>query len=172
MLRSFSAFLLIGLLFVGFISGPSARAQAPELVSATHTEILDAVAANEARVTVVNFWATWCVPCIEEFPYFMKLDRTMEDQGVDVMFVSTDFPDEREAAREFLAEQGVEGTSYLKEGKTTPFVSAFHDDWTGAIPATFIYDADGELVDFWEGKANYEQLKARVESALSQTTSP
>lgn len=170
MRRSFVDALLVTLLFGGLLGSAPVQAQTPELVSATHTEILDAVAENDARVTVVNFWATWCVPCIEEFPYFMKLDRTLDDRGVDVMFVSTDFPEEREAAQEFLSEQGVTGTSYLKEGKTTPFVNAFHSEWTGAIPATFIYDAEGQLLDFWEGKAEYEELKARVESALTQTT--
>lgn len=165
--RVLTAFLVLWL--GGFALSQSAAAQQPELVTADHTEILNAIKQNEAAVTVVNFWATWCVPCIEEFPAFMKLDRTLEDRGVEVIFVSTDFPDEKDAAREFLAEQGLSETSYLKEGKTTPFVNAFHEDWTGAIPATFIYDAEGALIEFWEGKTDFESLKSRVESALNGT---
>ncbi len=162
-------FLSVGvvLLLAGLMLTPPACAQAPDLISATHTEILSAVEQNEATITVVNFWATWCVPCIEEFPAFMKLDRTLSDRGVEVIFVSTDFPDEKAAAQQFLAEQGLTERSYLKEGKTTPFVNAFHEDWTGAIPATFIYDAEGTLIEFREGKTDFESLKARVESALN-----
>jgi thiol-disulfide isomerase/thioredoxin len=165
--RVLTAFLV---LWIGGVAlSQSAVAQQPELVTADHTEILNVIKQNDATVTVVNFWATWCVPCIEEFPAFMKLDRTLDERGVEVIFVSTDFPDEKDAAREFLAEQGLSETSYLKEGKTTPFVNAFHEDWTGAIPATFIYDAEGTLIEFWEGKTDFESLKSRVESALNGT---
>jgi thiol-disulfide isomerase/thioredoxin len=165
--RVLTAFLV---LWIGGVAlSQSAAAQQPELVTADHTEILNVIKQNDATVTVVNFWATWCVPCIEEFPAFMKLDRTLDERGVEVIFVSTDFPDEKDAAREFLAEQGLSETSYLKEGKTTPFVNAFHEDWTGAIPATFIYDAEGTLIEFWEGKTDFESLKSRVESALNGT---
>lgn len=162
----------VGWLFVVLLlawAPHSASAQMPTLVSATHSEILNAVEENDARVTVVNFWATWCVPCIEEFPDFVELDRTMEAQGVEVVFVSTDFPDEKEAAQEFLAKQGVRDVSYLKEGKTTPFVNAFHEDWSGAVPATFVYDSDASLVEFWEGKTDFDTLKKRVTAALEQS---
>lgn len=161
----------IGLVFLILCIGTSTitRAQNPELVSATHDEILRAVNQNEAQVTVLNFWATWCVPCVEEFPYFVKLGNTFDDRGVEVVFVSTDFPEEKAAAQTFLAEHGVTGTSYLKKGKTTPFVNAFSEEWSGAVPATFIYDAEGNLVDFWEGKTDYETLKERVLAVLNHT---
>ena len=152
------------------VSTPNlAAAQMPSLVSATHSEIQNAIEQNDARVTVVNFWATWCVPCIEEFPDFVELGREMESEGVEVVFVSTDFPDEKAAAQEFLAEQGVSEVSYLKEGKTTPFVNAFHEKWSGAVPATFIYDSKGSIVDFWEGKTDFDTLKKRVTAALNQS---
>jgi thiol-disulfide isomerase/thioredoxin len=132
----------------------------------THKDVFDAIAARGARVTVVNFWATWCVPCIEEFPSFTRLGDAYADRDVEVMFVSADFPDEEAAVRAFLAEQGVTGTSFLKDEKTTPFVNAFHEDWSGALPATFIYDAEGALVTFWEGKTTYADLEREVTTVL------
>jgi peroxiredoxin len=109
------------------------------------------------------------VPCVEEFPHFVKLDRALDDRGVDVMFISTDFPNERKKVVEFLAEHGVTGTSYLKTGNSTEFVNGFSEEWSGAVPATFIYDGEGTLLDFWEGKASYEELKERVTSHLDKT---
>jgi len=144
----------------------SADEEGPTLKKVTHEDAMAVVKRSDAQVTVVNFWATWCVPCVEEFPAFVKLDRALDDRGVDVMFISTDFPNEQDKVVEFLAEQGVTGTSYLKTGKSTEFVNAFSGDWSGAVPATFVYDSEGTLLDFWEGKASYDELKERVSSHL------
>lgn len=154
--------LLFVVLLALAVGVPAAHAQSVDLQPATSSEILDAVAQNDAQVTVVNMWATWCVPCIEEFPHFMQLGREFADQGVKVVFVSTDVPSEKDAVTEFLEEQGVSGRSFLKDEKATPFVTTFHDDWSGAVPATFVYDADGQLLAFWEGKMSYADLKQNV----------
>jgi thiol-disulfide isomerase/thioredoxin len=138
----------------------------PTVREVTHTDALKVVKQSDAKITVVNFWATWCVPCVEEFPSFTKLDRTLDEQGVEVMFISTDFPNQKQKVADFLAEHGVTGTSYLKTGDATKFVNGFSEDWSGAVPATFIYDSDGTLLTFWEGKTSYEELKTRVTKHL------
>ncbi len=151
-------------------AAPDSAADAPTLETVTHADAMAVVEQSEATLTVVNFWATWCVPCVEEFPAFVKLDRALDDRGVDVMFISTDFPNEKEKVVAFLAEHGVTGTSYLKPGdNTTEFVNNFNEDWSGAVPATFIYDDTGTLLAFWEGKASYEELKERVTEHLDRT---
>jgi thiol-disulfide isomerase/thioredoxin len=138
----------------------------PTVREVTPTDALKVVKQSDAKITVVNFWATWCVPCVEEFPSFTKLDRTLDEQGVEVMFISTDFPNQKQKVADFLAEHGVTGTSYLKTGDATKFVNGFSEDWSGAVPATFIYDSDGTLLTFWEGKTSYEELKTRVTKHL------
>lgn len=148
-------------------SEESADTTPPTLKTVTHAEALAAVTEGEAAVTVVNFWATWCVPCVEEFPAFVRLDRELDDRGVEVMFISTDFPDQKQKVVDFLAEQGVTGTSYLKAAdNTTAFVNGFSENWSGAVPATFVYDGDGTLLEFWEGKVSYEELKQRATQHL------
>ncbi len=137
-------------------------AQVPALQEVTHDDAMAVIEESDARLTVVNFWATWCVPCVEEFPAFVNLDQSLDDQGVDVMFISTDFPNKKEKVVKFLAEHGVTGTTYLKTGNSTKFVNSFNEEWSGAVPATFIYDEKGTRLDFWEGKASYEELKQRV----------
>lgn len=143
--------------------------QPPSLQEVTHEDAMAVIQESDARLTVVNFWATWCVPCVEEFPAFTKLDRALDDRGVEVMFISTDFPNKKQKVVKFLAEHGVTGTSYLKTGNSTEFVNSFSEDWSGAVPATFIYDADGARLDYWEGKASYEELVQRVTSHLDKT---
>ena len=143
-----------------------AHAQAPAIQPATAEEILTDVRGRDAEVTVVNFWATWCVPCREEFPEFIRLGNDLADEGVDVLFVSADFEEAQPQAQAFLDEQGVEAPSYLKRGKDDAFVRAFHEDWTGALPATILYGPGGDVRDFWEGKTTYDELRMRVEHVL------
>ena len=138
----------------------------PEVRPATAQEILADVRQREADVKVVNFWATWCVPCRQEFPEFVQLGKDLAGK-VDVIFVSADFEEALPDAKAFLAEQGVT-VSYLKQEKDNVFIPAFHEDWTGALPATLLYDADGSVRDFWEGKTTYDVLRARVEAILSE----
>lgn len=161
---SASAAALAALLAL-ILLAPPAAAQAPELQPVTADEVLQAVNKNDAEVVVLNMWATWCVPCVEEFPDLVRLDRDVE--GVDVMFVSADFDEALPEAREFLAEQGISGTTFLKDQKDNVFVSAFGEQWSGALPATFIYDRDRNLAHFWEGIATYEKLKSHVEPLLT-----
>jgi len=151
----------------GSSSTQAKHSSSPTLKTVTHEEAMRAVEEGEGTVTIVNFWATWCVPCVEEFPSFMRLDRELDDRGVDVMFISTDFPDQKTKVVDFLAKQGVTGTSYLKaSGNTTEFVNNFSPEWTGAVPATFVYGSEGTLLAFWEGKVSYEELKQRTTKHL------
>lgn len=151
-------------------AAPAAQAQdVPVVEPATHSEILDAVAQNGARITVLNVWATWCAPCVEEFPHFVRFGREFASEGVQVTFVSVDFVEDKSAAQAFLAEQGVTERTFLKDEKTTPFVNAFSEEWSGAVPATFVYGPDGTLLDFWEEKTDYATLKDRVTKHLDDT---
>lgn len=130
-------------------------------------ELLASVRAHDARLTVVNFWATWCAPCIEEFPYFVQLGKDLAREGVDVFFVSMDFEEDRSAVEAFLAERDWNGPAFLRAGKDDPFIATMHDAWSGVVPATILFDADARPVDFWQGApVDYETLRARVMQAL------
>lgn len=147
-------FVLAGLCFLLFTAPARGQEALPEvsLVAATAPRILTAIQESPARVKIVNFWATWCGPCREEFPAFVEIGKAFAPQDVDVFFVSMDFEDEEAAARDFLREQGWTRRSFLRTGDDNMFIAAFHDDWTGALPATLIYDAHDEVVVFLEGK--------------------
>lgn len=151
--------------FVLFAS--PAAAQAPDVQGVTANALLDSVRAHDARLIVVNFWATWCAPCIEEFPYFVRLGKNLAAEGVDVFFVSMDFEEDRAAVEAFLAERHWTGPAFLRVGKDDPFIATMHDDWSGVVPATILFDADARPVDFWQGApVDYETLRVRVVQAL------
>lgn len=120
-----------------------------------------------AAATVVNFWATWCAPCKEEFPDLLAVGRTYAPRGVALHFVSLDFPSEGEAARAFLAEQGAPTPSYLRAGKDDAFITAVNPRWSGALPATSIFDRDGRIRYFFEGKITRERLSEALDALLT-----
>jgi len=141
-------------------------AAAPAPTVATADQVLRAVRESKARVVVVNVWATWCVPCREEFPDLLKLRRTYGPRGVTLVLVSADFAAERAQAAAFLSEQGVDFPTYLKTGDDMQFINAFDPAWSGALPATFIYDARGRLRHALLGKSSYAQFEAKILDVL------
>jgi thiol-disulfide isomerase/thioredoxin len=146
-----------------------ASAALPELRPASVDEILGAVRAPGAEVVVVNVWATWCAPCREEFPDLVRLGRTYRDRGLRLVLVSADFDDQVPAARAFLARHGVDYVSYLKTGDDMAFIDALSPQWTGALPATVVYDGRGNRTWFHEGKTDYATLERQVLEVIDTT---
>lgn len=93
------------------------------------------------KALLINVWATWCAPCIEEFPEIVKIQRKYEDE-LQVIFVSADFPDSRDRALKFLKKQQVNRTTYFKKGDNQQFIEALSEKWTGVLPFTKIIDKE------------------------------
>ncbi|MEM1023633.1 MAG: TlpA disulfide reductase family protein [Myxococcota bacterium] len=123
---------------------------------------LEAVRNQDADFVVTNVWATWCGPCREEFPYIQSVTRSFADQGVTLMFISTDFEEEEPAALDFLKDQGADLPSYIKTGPDGEFIEALNPEWSGALPTTIVFDDDGERVKIWNGKVEEEDLRATL----------
>ncbi len=118
------------------------------------------------KAVLVNIWATWCAPCVEEFPEIVKLQRNYSEE-LKVIFVSADFPDSRGRALTFLKEQGVDWTTYFKTGGDQEFIESLSDSWTGALPFSKIIGVNGEIVDSWEQSATYETFEKHVKTAIN-----
>lgn len=162
--------LATGLLLAAAASPGPPPAPAP--VHADADRILAAIRAPGAAAVLVNVWATWCTPCREEFPDILKVARELSPRGLRVVLVSADFPGLDREIREFLTAHGVDFTTYYREGPDEAFIDAMSPDWSGAIPATFLFDGHGKLVRFWEGKASYPVIERRAEDALGLKEKP
>ncbi len=138
----------------------------PELVPVTAEELLEHVRRDAGEVNIVNFWASWCIPCREEFPDFVQLEKAYAGRGVRVFFVSIDFPEDIPHAKAFLKEQGVTRPTFLKTGKDEPFIMRIDSTWSGAIPATVVYDKYGRKQAFVEGKLDYATMQKLVHTVL------
>ena len=140
---------------------PVAR-EARELRAVTAAEVLAAVREPGARAVLVNVWATWCAPCVEEMPYLARLKREYGPRGLRLIVVSADFEEQAAAAAAFLDRQEVDAVSLIKREKDETFIDAIHPPWSGALPASLLYDEEGRLHFFWEGAATYEDLESRI----------
>jgi thiol-disulfide isomerase/thioredoxin len=125
------------------------------------------VRAPGAKAVVLNVWATWCDPCREEFPDLVRLGHEYAWRGVRMVLVSSDFDSEKPAVTKFLAAQGVDFATYIKSGSDMTFINGLNPRWTGALPATFVYDGQGRLRDFWEGKASYAKMEEHLRRVLA-----
>jgi thiol-disulfide isomerase/thioredoxin len=142
-----------------------AAATGPELRAVSTDGLLREVRGSGARATLLNVWATWCQPCRAEFPELLRVERDYRDRGLRLVLVSTDF--DPVAPRAFLAERGVDFASFYKEDDDQRFIDGLSPQWSGALPATFVYDADGRLIRFWEGRAEYSAFEQAVLEALA-----
>ena len=139
---------------------------APAPVAVTADAVRNEIRRPGASAVLVNVWATWCVPCREEFPDLLRAARELAPGGVRLILVSVDFPGSESEVRQFLSEQGVDFPTYLRKGKDEVFIDAMSPKWSGAIPATFVYDNNGVLAHSWEGISTYAVIKDRVLQAL------
>jgi len=127
---------------------------------------------GDVSAVLVNVWATWCLPCLEELPDVLRLRREFLASGLRVVLVSGDFPDQLSAVEEYLARLGVDFETFIKDGPDMEFIDALYEEWSGAMPATLVYDGRGRLVQFREGKATYEELESWVRDALEAAERP
>ena len=124
------------------------------------------VARRNGKILFLNVWATWCVPCREEFPDLNKLAEQYKNSDVEFIGLSVDYPDEIESKIiPFLKKNPIKFQIYVQnfedEGSLIQFLSK---DWSGAIPATFIFDKDGVQKIFLPGLRNHEEFKQGLES--------
>ena len=116
---------------------------------------------------MINVWSTWCLPCIEEFPYIVNLEKQYDTKDLDVVFLSTDWDENALEVKQFLKEQNVVGQHYRKkEGDDENFINSISQSWSGVLPFTGIYDKNLNLKAYWEGKRDENFFKFKIDSLL------
>ncbi len=125
------------------------------------------VAAHKGKVLLVNFWATWCVPCRAEMPALAKLDQSLRARGFQLVTVSADEPEDSAAALQFLRKSGVQGTAYLKRvSDDDAFIRAVDPKWSGALPTLILFDRSGRKVKAYTGETDLKALEAAIRALL------
>ncbi|MXO04710.1 TlpA family protein disulfide reductase [Flavobacterium sp. HBTb2-11-1] len=107
---------------------------------------------------VVNFWATWCAPCIKELPHFEKLGGEHKSEKLAVLLVSLDFKSKLESnVIPFVKRKNLKNEVFLlNESSPQEFIDRIDSSWSGSIPATLFIKGDKRK--FVESEFTYEQL--------------
>ena len=111
---------------------------------------------------VVNFWATWCVPCVEELPSFEKLNKEYKDKKVKVILVSLDMSKQIESRLiPFIQKKKLQSkVVLLNDPDANAWIEKVDKSWSGAIPATIIYKKQNRK--FYERSFTYGELEKEV----------
>ena len=130
--------------------------------------LASAVAKDRGKVVIVNFWATWCVPCREEFPDLVRLEKAYRDRGVSVLGVSIDLPKDMPKIEKFLATNRPDFPNYLKRsgGDDQDFIDSVDKKWGGELPFTVVYGRDGKRARSLSGKQSYAEFEKAVTGLL------
>ena len=124
---------------------------------------------SNKKPLLVNFWATWCDPCREEFPDLVKIDKQYRPQGLDFTAVSLDDLTEiKTSVPRFLSEMHVTVPTYLLNvSDPEEAINKVDPQWSGALPATFLYDAEGRLVYKRLGRIRVPELTAAIDKLIA-----
>ncbi|MBK6985218.1 MAG: TlpA family protein disulfide reductase [Bacteroidetes bacterium] len=151
-------------LFFCVMAFTSVSAQKPTVYKIN--DLLKRINNNSDTTYVVNFWATWCKPCVAELPEFEKLhvDSLAKNRKVKVLLVNMDFVEELDKKlKDFLVKNKYTcEIVLLDEINGNDFINKISEKWSGAIPATLITKKDKSRNYFHEGKITFEGLKAAI----------
>jgi thiol-disulfide isomerase/thioredoxin len=119
---------------------------------------------------LVNFWATWCDPCRDEFPDLVKIDSEYRPKSLDFVTVSLDeLKDINTTVPKFLIEMKATMPSYLLDANDPePAINAVDPGWQGDLPATFLYSAQRELVYKHTGRVNTAELREAIDKLVKK----
>jgi len=144
----------------------------PKITEIKEAELKSLLGAGDAhaRPLLVNFWATWCAPCREEFPDLVKIRSQYGADRLDFALVSLDdVSDIDKAVPEFLGEVHAAAlpTYLLHAEDEGAAINSVDSTWSGELPATFLYDRAGRLVFKHTGRIKPDELRAAIDQALS-----
>lgn len=145
--------LALLLLLIGFVSPLKGQ----EVAEISIKQLLERTSNNDT-VYVVNFWATWCQPCVEELPIFESNELQQSDKPLKILLVSLDFKSQKEKQLIPFLDKNQVGQEVLLLDERNPneWIDKIDSGWSGAIPATIIYKGNSKA--FHEGELDLPQL--------------
>jgi len=138
--------------------------QAQDVEVMKFPELQKKILTADAPLTVFNFWATWCAPCVREIPHF---EAYANNQEVKIYLVSVDFSNDFEKVKKFVLNKGLKSeVIHLNEKDYDSYMAKVSKEWTGAIPATLFVDEWGKTY-FHENAFTKEELDNIIKKYLN-----
>jgi thiol-disulfide isomerase/thioredoxin len=155
-------------------AGSFATAQAPKAAAPRDPEMIDAQGYGKileqyrGKPLLVNFWATWCEPCRDEYPMLNELAKQYAPQGLKVVGVNLDDDGDLILMRRFLARYKPIFPNYRKKaGAEAEFRQAVLSGWTGSLPISVFYGRDGRQMNSMLGEGSRAKYEATIQALLA-----
>ena len=118
------------------------------------------------KTYVINFWATWCAPCVKELPYFEEINKEFKNKNTEVILVSLDFPSQIESKlKPYLKKNKIKSkVILLDDSKMNTWVPKVSEQWDGGIPATLIVNSSN--YNFYPKPFKKEELFTEINKVL------
>ena len=145
--------------------GAAGKAPNIELTKGDAKDLAAIIGKHKGQVVFVDFWATWCGPCVAGFPHTVEISKKYKDQGLATIAVSFDTLDTEPAVREFLARQGADFDNLLSKYDGVSQEAAVDFD-VEALPQYRLYDRQGNRRIKWEGKS--DEIEAKIQELLAE----
>jgi thiol-disulfide isomerase/thioredoxin len=170
--------LFIGLAIACSLAGVAAPARPTATIAAQPADVreidLDGLKKliqrdpKDTRPLLINFWATWCDSCREEFPDLVKIDADYRAKGLNFVAVSLDdVADIKTKVEPFLKEmKAAMPVVLLNVNDPEPAIHAVDPTWQGDMPATFLYDKDGKVVFRHFGRIKPDELRSVIDTQV------
>lgn len=163
--------IFIFLFSVGFVSckkevvketNTQKVAEVTSVKTYNYNELKPFLEKKDDKIYVINFWATWCAPCVKELPYFEEIKQKYADKNVEVLLVSLDFPKQVEKKLiPFIKKHKIQSEVVLLDDVNEDvWIKAIDENWSGALPATIIYNKNNRK--FYEQSFDYETLESEL----------
>jgi thiol-disulfide isomerase/thioredoxin len=142
----------------------SLRAQ--EVESLTFDQLKNRFSTTNDTLYVINFWATWCKPCVEELPSFENCNQEYKNGKFKMLLVNLDFNSRvNTSVKAFITRKNLQSEIiHINETDPNNWINKVDSSWSGAIPATTFYK-NGQKIYFKEGSLNEKELKEQIEKA-------
>ena len=144
--------------------GTQMRAQQVRIVNFTQLE--EVLKQPSAEPKVVNFWATWCGPCMKELPYFVQAQETYRNKNVKFIYVSLDFAKNSTKVQQTAAKKRLEGELLILRDNPNTYVAKIDPEWQGQIPVTVVVLRDGSYRVHKAAFENFEALKTFIDQHI------
>jgi thiol-disulfide isomerase/thioredoxin len=143
--------------------------ESAELHSIDAAGLADLVANKSDKLRVINVWATWCGPCVTEFPDLVTIHRMYRNRDFEFVTITADAPENRDAALKFLNRQHASMKNYIFD-KDAPYAlaDALGVEWPGALPFTLVVKPGGEIVYSQMGPVDPLELRRAIVNELSR----